>query len=322
MSKEYNYKELFNELDWKTINAGIKVEGYICKYDFEHSFGSIYPFTTENIAGYINEFEFKNKSLLTVGSSSDQIYNAILNGCEDVTLLDINPFAKYYYYLKTAGILSLNREDFLRFFKYKEYYGVFKDNNKAFNKKVFDKFKYHLFQLDEDSYFFWEYLLSKYNPINVREQLFTRDEYNLKMVCESNQYLQNDVAYDYLKKLLLNVNPTFIEDSIFKFESEKKYDNVILSNIATYLNESQIKDMKDNSIKLLKDNGEMLFAYLYNHTEDTKYQEGWCDIYNLENIKTMLSDNELKIKEILGVDSFKFNDDNFIDSALILKKTK
>ena len=39
-------------------------------------FSKIYPFTTENIAGYIDYFDFDDKSLLTVGSSGDQILNA------------------------------------------------------------------------------------------------------------------------------------------------------------------------------------------------------------------------------------------------------
>ena len=34
-------------------------------------FKLIYKFTTENISGYIKEFDFKKKSLLTVGSSVD-----------------------------------------------------------------------------------------------------------------------------------------------------------------------------------------------------------------------------------------------------------
>ena len=58
-------------------------------------FSWIYPFTTENINGYIDMFDLKDKSLFTVGSSGDQAINAILKGCKDITVLDINPFTKY-----------------------------------------------------------------------------------------------------------------------------------------------------------------------------------------------------------------------------------
>ena len=72
----------------------------------------IYPFTTENIAGYINEFDLENKRLLTVGSSSDQVINASLKNTKDVTLIDINPYTKYYFYLKVASLRSLNKDEF------------------------------------------------------------------------------------------------------------------------------------------------------------------------------------------------------------------
>ena len=48
----------------------------------------LYPFTTENIDGYLDLFDLKDKSLLTVGSSGDQVINALVMGCEDVTLYD------------------------------------------------------------------------------------------------------------------------------------------------------------------------------------------------------------------------------------------
>lgn len=70
-------------------------------------FSRIYTFTTENISGYIDYFDFNNKSLLTVGSSGDQVLNSFYNGARDITLFDINEYAKYYVYLKISGVLSL-----------------------------------------------------------------------------------------------------------------------------------------------------------------------------------------------------------------------
>ena len=107
-------------------------EEYI--WDFE----DIFPFTTENIAGYIDYFDLQDKSLLTVGSSGDQIINAAFKGAKDITLLDINPYAKYYYYLKAAGILELNLTDFNEFFRYNDYPKVFKYNKKVFEWTFFE----------------------------------------------------------------------------------------------------------------------------------------------------------------------------------------
>ena len=78
------------------------------KFCYNSEFSRIYSFATENIAGYIDYFDFDNKSLLTVGSSGDQVLNAFYNGARDITLFDINEYAKYYVYLKISAILSLS----------------------------------------------------------------------------------------------------------------------------------------------------------------------------------------------------------------------
>ena len=126
------------ELEEALYTAKERCEGNIIIDEASmNGFEEIYPFTTENIAGYIDYFDLQDKSLLTVGSSGDQIINAAFKGAKDITLLDINPYAKYYYYLKAAGILELNPTDFNEFFRYNDYPKVFK-----YNKKVFDKASY------------------------------------------------------------------------------------------------------------------------------------------------------------------------------------
>ena len=53
-------------------------------------FKSVYPFTTEEIAGYFPLLELEGKKVFTVGSSSDQAFNALLLGAKDITVYDIN----------------------------------------------------------------------------------------------------------------------------------------------------------------------------------------------------------------------------------------
>ena len=106
---------------------------------FKNEFDLIYPFTTENISGYIDKFNLINKSLLTVGSSSDQAINAIFNGCSDISVVDINPYTKFYYYLKVACLIELDLDEFLKFLRFKDYPKVFNDNKEVFNKEIYDK---------------------------------------------------------------------------------------------------------------------------------------------------------------------------------------
>ena len=115
-------------------------------------FMRIYPFATENVNGYMNCFDLKNKSLLTVGSSGDQILNAYNKGCRDVTLIDVNPFAPFYIYLKIAGILSLDYQEFMEFFF--KYIGM-ETNYKRYNIDLFNKLSNNLKSLDYESYYFF-----------------------------------------------------------------------------------------------------------------------------------------------------------------------
>ena len=108
--------------------------GFILNF---HPYSKIYTFTTENISGYIDYFDFNNRSLLTVGSSGDQILNAYFNGAKDITLFDINEYAMYYVYLKIAAIMILNYEEFTLFF--------FKNYNNYFNKEMFSKILFSKF---------------------------------------------------------------------------------------------------------------------------------------------------------------------------------
>ena len=100
----------------KEIAAKIRLAHNQCRFTyFDLYFDKIYNFTTENIDGYIDKFDLKDKSLLTVGSSSDQVLNAFYCGCKDITLMDINPYIKEYFYLKKAAIITLDYEDFFKF---------------------------------------------------------------------------------------------------------------------------------------------------------------------------------------------------------------
>ena len=72
-------------------------------------FTDVYTFTTENISGYFPSLDLKDKSLLTVGSSGDQAFNAILCGAGKVTVMDISPYAEGFIKLKRDMILNYPR---------------------------------------------------------------------------------------------------------------------------------------------------------------------------------------------------------------------
>ena len=85
-------------------------------------FNKIYPFTTENIGGYFSHIDFKDKTVLTLGSSSDQAFNALLLGARKVKVFDINrntsKFSKLKRHIIINTKLSELREKVLKLKKY------------------------------------------------------------------------------------------------------------------------------------------------------------------------------------------------------------
>lgn len=282
----------------------------------------IYPFTNENITGYINLFDLKDKSLLTVGSSGDQAINAILKGCKDITILDVNPFVKYYFNLKKAGILTLSYEEFCRFFCYIDYPKVFKCNYSAFNSDSYKKLKEALNDLDQESYLFWNTLFEECIPNKVRKKLFSRDEERVDVVKKINPYLNNESNFNCTKIKIKNINPKFIKGDIFKARLEKTYDNIWLSNIGVYHSLENVKKLVEKLDNNLNISGKMLMCYLFQTTINTKYIEDFDPIYNLDKTFELLGNYITSFESFTGIQGLKFKNENMKDSAIIYQKRK
>ena len=311
------------ELEEALYTAKERCEGNIILDEASmNGFEEVYPFTTENIAGYIDYFDLQDKSLLTVGSSGDQIINATFKGAKDITLLDINPYAKYYYYLKAAGILELNLTDFNEFFRYNDYPKVFKYNKKVFDKASYKKLKSTLKSLDNDSYLFWDELFDMYQPDHIRFSLFSNDEYGTSVLGKSNLYLQSENTYDEAKTKLKELRPEFINEDIFKSNLTKNYDNIWLSNIACYLYQDKIKGVTDKFSDKLAVDGKLLISYLYSIDMNTEYDDDWSPIYDLKNDLELLKEYSPIFHFFKGVNGIKHNDDDIKDSVLIYQKKK
>lgn len=73
-------------------------------------FTKVYPFTTEKLSGYFPVMDLKDKSVFTVGSSGDQVFNALVCGAGKITVFDINPDTSKFYKIKRDLILSVPRD--------------------------------------------------------------------------------------------------------------------------------------------------------------------------------------------------------------------
>ncbi len=282
----------------------------------------IYPFTNENINGYIDFFDLKNHSLCTVGSSLDQTLNAIYKGCRDITVIDICPYTKFYYYLKVACIFNLEYDEYFKFLSYLDYPKVFKYNQEAFDLGTYDKISPFLRILDYESYLFWDELFHTFSGSKIRTRLFDRDENRHDVVLNCNTYLLDANHYQDMRIKILSSHVNFIIDDIFKHSFDRFFDNIWLSNIATYYDIYEIFSLVCKLNLSLSNQGKLMISYLWNTTIDSKYQKNWSSIYDLKNDFLVFQNFSPILLSFHGTDHYKFKDSTAKDSALIYQKKR
>ena len=116
-------------------------------------FCRVYNMTTENIFGFLNNYDLKDKKVLTVAGSGDQRLNSYLLGAKDVTCFDINPLTELNMELKDRALETLCLDEFLDFFGIVNGYY---DENSVLDFRLFDKFS---ILLDSDTYDFYNYVI-------------------------------------------------------------------------------------------------------------------------------------------------------------------
>ncbi len=251
---------------------------------FTDRYQRIYPFTTENVAAYTSLFDLQDKSLLTVGSSLDQAINAALCGCTDITVLDLCPFTREYFYLKKAAIKTLSKEEFERFFAFRHYrYNMF-DNNKPFDKDLFEILSQQLKEEDQQSYDFWSQLFTTRRRKNIRKNLFSYDEHRLSQLRISNLYMQDEESYQLTRHSLDAVNISFETGNILTHPISRTYDNIFLSNIASTYDMNEIDKLLEITLPHLSEEGQLLICYIYSLTRDLAYYDGEPPMYHIRKM--------------------------------------
>ena len=208
-------------------------------------FCKIYSFTTENIAGYMDELDLTNKKIITVTGSSDHIINAILKGCLNITTFDINPYAKYYMDLKISALKELSYQEFLDFLLY--------DSEKSFSFEIISKLN-----MEDESKMFWLRELAKNDNDGLKvkhSNLFNLEYFDVQNKIACNLYLNQD-NYDIIKKKLEFVKINFIESNLKNLEINDHYDYMFLSNISDYIStiyeDNYLINYKNLIFKLLR----------------------------------------------------------------------
>ena len=306
-----------------SFNDNLYKASSICdgKYYYSSGFSRIYTFTTENISGYIDYFDFDNKSLLTVGSSGDQVLNAFYNGARDITLFDINEYAKYYVYLKISAILSLSYKEFKLFF-FKNRINPFERNRCMFSKVLFNKIKDNLRLFDYESYLFFDELFSLYESTDIRSKLFNDDEDRNQVIKGFNNYLKDEESYNKLKSIIRKITFNYINGNIFEDNIPGKYDNIFLSNLCTV---TSLKELKSLLEKIDKNNlnnaGSVLLGYLWDSKfESDTFKEEWKEIYKIPIVREYLKEYITEVYDVTNYRDILWEEDRKSDLVLIYRK--
>ena len=287
-------------------------------------FDLIYPFTTENINGYLSLYDIKDKNVLTVGSSSDQILTAYTLGAKNIDSFDVNPFTEDYFKLKKAAIESLSYYDFTTFFSLVNNSRIIFKNENAFNREAF---KTIIKNMDGESLVFWKTLFNEFNSIQIRKKLFSNDEYPTKTLKNMNNYLKEEEYYK-LKNSIKDLNPKFYNYSLNEISKylNRSYDYILLSNISHYLfimYKNSLDDFKDDMFslaKFLNKDGIIFFAYLYDMDKNTKVLPHWDIIHRVDFVKEVFGKEKVEMVSFNSVSSLENRNDRSKDSVLVYKK--
>ena len=249
----------------------------------DNYFSHIYPFTNENISAYYKNIDFENKEVLTVVGSGDHILNAFLDGAKSVDAFDINPLAKHYAELKIAAIKTFDLKDYILFF-YPSKTCQYMNIHKIFSLRD---------SLKVEEVVFWSHCYVILNSLN---NLFNYDIPKLKDVIKANKYLHNEENYYKLRNILKEKEPKYYDLNIFDLdELNKKYDIILLSNIAAYLDlfykndYTYLKKLRDIIDKLKSVDNVVVLSYLYGELLNRKDALG---IYNPYRTRKCFSDNQ------------------------------
>lgn len=203
----------------------------VAKYYYDdiifEKYSRIYKLTTENICGYLNQINMKDKSILVPTASGDHLLNSILKGANSVDLFYINYYALFMAELKIAAVKSLSKEEFIRYFT---------NGRNALSSDIYAKIRLYL---NGDALLFWDKVYSLFPNNNdlKKTNLFMKDNYYEDSLISVNDYLKEN-NYNYLKeKIYIADNKKFINTDVIDLPNklDKNYDIILLSNIQDYM---------------------------------------------------------------------------------------
>lgn len=215
--------------DISKFRTMLNSQAYKCSNGNMQIFDMPYMFCTENIYGYLGSFNIANKSVLTTGSSGDQVLYSLLFGAKDVTCFDINPFAKYIFDLKAAFIKTYTYDQF-KSQVLGSIYGIDSLLCPEFYKQV-------CHNVPKISRIFWDKAFAE--GLNTGDVIHFSGSYGRSL--NYLEYITNKNVYQKLRQVLIAGNyttkfiTTHLQNLAAALQEDKKFDVILLSNIIDYV---------------------------------------------------------------------------------------
>ena len=232
----------------------------------------IYNMSTEMDRSFMQDADVKDKRVLTVGSSGDQIIAYALLGSKDITVMDANVLTPFFAVLKMTALQVLTREEFIDFFADAK-------KEEFMNEKVYQEKIRH--NLGSEWARFWDAMYEK----KCHNRIFNLDA----LPGEFPLYLSDNENYLKARGLTSQVNVTFVFADISQFHEymEGEYDIIDLSNIYTYVSKDKFNVAVDNMYPNLTHNGLFKLHYGEKSLKDNfNLYEKECSFLAVNGAKT------------------------------------
>lgn len=193
-----------------------------------HDTSFIYKTTNEDMHEY-QKYLVNRKKVLTVISSSEQIFNQVIEGTKNIDIFDISIFPYLFFELKRAGVLTFSQVS--------EYCSFFYDDITSKFDSLYDE-KYDAIRdnLDSEARVFWDGLFQFYDWSDIyNSMLFSSEPCHMRQVLLRNKHLDS-LEYQNLKNEIPKTTITPYIGDINKLSSTftSTYDFINLSNICSY----------------------------------------------------------------------------------------
>lgn len=223
------------------------------------------------------EQDLNNKKIFSITAAGDFFFNSCLLGCKNMTLVDINEYASYYFEIKKAMIKK---------YKYWEFISMYKDLSTIYYK--FDEYSSFIRE-DIREEIISKFSLYRDDVLGFLKNIFWADYYEFNNIDrgidffrDHNLYLSSEENYNKLRSCLLNdeINLSLQVSSLFDldFNNTSCYDYIYLSNVGDYCDDFLFYQFLINiKNKILKDTGKIILIY---RTDKYRYliDKNFCKI--------------------------------------------